>query len=163
MSGIYQKRGGYKMTGREKKEHNDLFFVCSLVEYIARKTKNHRNVVVNAIGKKKLEHIYDLADVYHCENIDKITDELIQTYNIPAGAFDNVADCQYRIPTHWDIGKVYKRLIVDICDRQGKEPVDALTEVYNSWISPKIDNYNSSMYYENPSYLYESYMEGKAL
>lgn len=40
------------MIGREKKEHNDLFFVCSLVEYIGRKTKNHRNVVVNAIGKK---------------------------------------------------------------------------------------------------------------
>ena len=42
------------MTGREKKEYNDLFFVCSLIEYIARKTKNHRNVVVNAIGKEKL-------------------------------------------------------------------------------------------------------------
>ena len=37
------------MTGREDKNANNLFFLCSLIEYIGRKTKNHRNVVVNAI------------------------------------------------------------------------------------------------------------------
>jgi hypothetical protein len=151
------------MIGREKKEYNDLFFVCSLIEYVARKTKNNRNVVVNSIGKKHLGHIYELADVYHCENIDKLTDELIQNNNISTGIFDNVSDCHYNIPTHWDIGKVYKRLIVDICEDQKKKPVDAMVEVYNSWISTKIDDYNSSMYYENPSYLYQSYIEGRPL
>ena len=30
-------------------------------------------------------------------------------------------------------------------------------------ISPKIDDYNSSVYYENPSYIYESYRENKML
>ncbi|KAA6316076.1 hypothetical protein EZS27_033562 [termite gut metagenome] len=149
--------------GREKKEHNDLFFVCSLIEYIARRTKNHRDIVVNAIGKEKLEHIYELADVYHCENIDKITDEVIQQHQIPDSTFDNVADCQYSIPTHWDIGKVYKRLIIDVCNNQNKKPIDALIEIYNSWLSRKIEDYNSSTYYENQSYLYESYMEGKML
>ena len=29
--------------------------------------------------------------------------------------------------------------------------IDALMEVYNSFISQKIDDYNSSVYYENPS------------
>jgi hypothetical protein len=58
------------MTGREDKNANNLFFLCSLIEYIGRKTKNHRNVVVNAIGKYDLQHIFDLADVYHSENID---------------------------------------------------------------------------------------------
>jgi hypothetical protein len=60
------------MNRREEKYSNDLFFLCSLIEYIGRKTKNHRTVVVNAIGKAKLQHILDLADVYHSENIDKI-------------------------------------------------------------------------------------------
>jgi hypothetical protein len=108
------------MNGREDKTDNDLFFVCSLIEYIARKTLNHRDIVVTAIDKEGISHIYDLADVYHCENIDKITEELIQRYHIPFGIFDNVADCQYHVPTHWDIGKVYKRLILDICTRQGR-------------------------------------------
>lgn len=33
---------------------------------------------------------------------------------IKAGDYDNVADCRYRVPTHWDIGKVFQRLIVDV-------------------------------------------------
>lgn len=151
------------MAGREKKAHNDLFFVCSLIEYIGRKTKNHRSVVVNAIGKGKLQHILELADVYHSENIDKISDELIENHQIATGFFDNVADGKYQIPTHWDIGKVYKRLIVDVCLDQKKEPIDALVEVYNSWLSRKIENLNSSLYYENPGYIYHSYRHGDVL
>lgn len=65
------------MTGREDQKENDLFFLCSLIEYIGRKTKNYRSTVVNALGKKELQHIYDYADVYHCENIDKVTDEMV--------------------------------------------------------------------------------------
>jgi hypothetical protein len=149
--------------GREKKEYNDLFFLCSLIEYIARKTKNHRDVVVTAIGKDRLRHIYELADVYHCENIDKISDELVERHHIPRGVFDNVADCRYGIPTHWDIGKVYKRLIAAVCENQHREIMDSLIEVYCSWISRKIENYNSSAYYENPDYLYASYAEGSML
>ena len=33
----------------------------------------------------------------------------------------------------WDIGKVFQRLIVDVCNETGAEPVPALVEVYNSW------------------------------
>lgn len=41
--------------------------------------------------------------------------------------------------------------------------IDTLLKVYNSFISDKIDDYNSSMYYENPSYLLECYLENKVL
>lgn len=151
------------MIGRESKAHNDLFFLCSLIEYIGRKTKNHRNVVVNAIGREKLQHIYELADVYHSENIDKLAAELVEKYRIESGVFDNIAAARYAIPTHWDIGKVYKRLIAGLCDTQGKQPVDALIEVYNSWLSRKLEDLNSSLYFENPGYLYHSYLKGDVL
>jgi hypothetical protein len=36
-------------------------------------------------------------------------------------------------------------------------------EVYNSWLSRRIEDFNSSMYYENPDYLYQSYLKGEAL
>ena len=49
--------------GRESSKDNDLFFTCSLIDYIARKTKNTRMDVVNTLGKKRIEKIYDLADV----------------------------------------------------------------------------------------------------
>ena len=139
--------------GREYSKDNDLFFTCSLIDYIARKTRNTRADVVNALGKKRLEKIYDLADVYHSDNIERVSDDFIREADIESGNFDNVKDCSYSIPSHWDIGKVYKRLIKEVAKKSGIETIDALIEVYNSFISPKIDDYNSSMYYENPSYL----------
>ena len=32
-------------------ERNDYFYVCALIEYIARETKNHRGDIVNQIGE----------------------------------------------------------------------------------------------------------------
>jgi len=148
------------MNGREDKSSNDLFFLCSLIEFIGRKTGNHRNTIVNAIGKEKLQHILDLADVYHSENIEKVASDIIKSHKIETRTFDNVGQAKYAIPSHWDIGKVYKRLILDVSHKQTKPVVDVIIEVYNSWLSRKIEDFNSSVYYENPDYLYESYIRG---
>ena len=149
--------------GREPKKDNDLFYVCGLIDYIARKTKNKRSYVVNQLGKKRLEKIYDLADVYHCDNIAQVSDEFIEDATIKSGSFDNVGECKYSIPSHWDIGKVYKRLIICVSEAEDKGRIDALVEVYNSFISPKIDDYNSSVYYESPEYIFECYREKKMI
>ena len=119
--------------------------------------------MVNALGKERLEKIYDLADVYHSDSLDRVSDDFIREAGIGTGEFDNVADCGYTIPSHWDIGKVYKRLIKMAAQAENKGVIDTLMEVYNSFISPKIDDYNSSVYYENPSYIFESYREGRML
>ena len=149
--------------GRESRKDNDLFFTCALIDYIARKTKNTRAAVVNALGEDRLEKIYELADVYHCDNIDRVSDDFIEEAGIQAGTFDNVADCKYAIPSYWDIGKVYKRLIKQVAEEEQISVIEALIKVYNSFLSPKIDDYNSSMYYENPSYLFECYRENKVI
>lgn len=152
-----------RQIGRESAKDNDLFFTCSLIDYIARKTKNTRVDVVNALGKERIEKIYDLADVYHSDNIERVSEDFVETANILQGTFDNVGECKYAIPTHWDIGKVYKRLIKMVAERTGISVADALIKVYNSFISSKIDDYNSSVYYENPEYIYESFIENKML
>lgn len=149
--------------GRESKKDNDLFFTCGLIEYIARKTKNIRSEVVNKLGKDRISKIYDLADVYHCDNMDAVSDTFIEDANIVPGGFDNIADCGYAVPSYWDIGKVYKRLIKMVAEDEKIENIDALIEVYNSFISMKIDDYNSSFYYENPNYIFECYKEKKVL
>ena len=97
--------------GREPQKDNDLFYTCGLIEYIARKTKNIRSEVVKKLGKDRISKIYEFADVYHCENIDAVSDDFIEDASIVPGTFDNVADCGYAVPSHWDIGKVYNRLI----------------------------------------------------
>ena len=147
----------------EPQKENDLFFVCSLIEYIARKTNNTKKIVVEKLGKEKIQKIYDLAEVYHSENIEKVSDELIEEAKIENGNYDIISKCEYNVPTHWDIGKVYKRLIVMLCNNDEEKYIDTAIEVLTSWIIEKIDNYNSSMYYENPSYIYECYKEKKIL
>lgn len=66
------------MEGRESRRANDIFFVCSLVDYIARKTKNRRSDVVEALGPQRLGRIVELADVYHSDNIDAVSDRFIE-------------------------------------------------------------------------------------
>ena len=149
--------------GRESRKDNDLFFTCGLIEYIARKTKNTRAAVVNRLGKQRLEKIYELADVYHCDNIDRVSEGFIEEAGIQKGTFDNVSVCKYAIPSHWDIGKVYKRLIKQVAEEEQISIIEALIKVYNSFLSPKIDDYNSSVYYENPSYLFECYRENRII
>lgn len=149
--------------GRVTQKDNALFFTCGLIEYISRKTKNVRADVVNQLGRDYIYKIYNLADVYHCDNIDRVSDGFIQTANIQSGEFDNVADCNYAVPSHWDMGKVYKRLIKTVAEDENKDVIDTIIEVYNSFISPKIDDYNSSVYYENPNYIFECYKEKKML
>lgn len=152
-----------KLCGRESRKDNDLFFTCSLIDYIARITKNKRADIVNALGEKRLEKIYDLADIYHSDNIDRVSEDFIKEAKIKAGNYDNVGECQYAIPSHWDIGKVYKRLIKQVAQGEKIPVITALIKVYNSFISEKIDDYNSSMYYENPSYLYECFCENRVI
>ena len=60
----------------ESQKDNDLFFVCSLIEYISRKTKNTKKYIVEKLGKEAIKKIYDLAEVYHCENMEKVSEEL---------------------------------------------------------------------------------------
>jgi len=151
------------VIGREDKRHNDLFFVCSVIEYIGRKTKNRRADVVQAIGELEITRMMNLADVLHCEPIEKNADDVLSRRGISMGNFDNIAVCKYTVPTHFDIAKVYKRLIVNTAEAQKITLTAALIQVYTSWISDKIDNYNSSMYYESPQYLFASYMAGEPL
>ena len=146
-----------------KQKQNDLFYTCSLIEYNERKRKNVRADIVNQLGKERIEKIYELADVYHCDNIERVAEDFIAEANIKDGTFDNVKACQYIIPSYLDIGKVYKRLIKMVSKKDNVNVIDALIKVYNSFISEKIDDYNSSLYYENPSYIFTCYEENKMI
>lgn len=149
------------MTGREGQKENDLFFTCSLIEYIARKTTNKRAAVANALGRTQINKIYDLADVYHSDNIDRVSDDFIKAAEITQGTFDNVSAAKYAVPSHWDIGKVYKRLVLGISREKGMDIIDSLLAAYNSFVSDKIDDYNSSFYYEAPQNILNAFLDGR--
>lgn len=148
------------MTGREDRKENDLFFLCSLIDYIARKTKNKRADIVNALGKTSITKIYNLADIYHSDNIDRVSDDFIESAGITEGTFDNIAAAKYSVPSHWDIGKVYKRLVLGIAKEKNIDIIDALLAAYNSYVSDKIEDFNSSFYYDAPQNILNAYLDG---
>lgn len=140
---------------------NKLFFTCSLIEFIGRQQKQRRSVVVNSLGRDVIKRIYNYADIFHCEPIEKVADDFITRYNIPADSYDNVAKCRYEVPDYWTIGEVYERLIEDITEDTDQDIWDRIMEVYSSWISDVISNYNSDFYYQSREYICQCYKEGK--
>ncbi len=146
------------MTEREK---DDLFYVCSLIEFIGRKTKNSRGMVVRSLGEKGIQkQLYD-AQVNHCLSFEQVSDEVVDYYKISVGNFDTITECEYAIPSVTSIGKLYSRMILD-CAKPGAE-IAELINVFTSFISDKISDFKTGIYYENMSYLECSYNAGRLL
>ena len=64
------------MTETATYSKNDVFYTCSLIEYIGRVTKNHRKDVVSALGTNGVKAILDSADVFHCQSFEQSADEI---------------------------------------------------------------------------------------
>lgn len=143
---------------------NDLFYVCSLIEFTARKTKNKRAVVVNALGEDGIKKQLEDAQVNHCLSFEQVGDEIIEYYKILDGDFDTVTNCKYKVPSYLDIGKLYSIMILDVV---GSDRVDGIVKeilsVFSSFISEKISEFSTDLYYQNPSYLECSYKAGYLL
>ena len=143
------------------RNNSALFYTCSLIEFVGRRQTLKRSEIVQFLGSKVVKRIYRYADVFHCEPIEKTTDDFITNLNIPAGSFDNVASCRYTVPDYWTIGEVYERLIEDISGDDEEHIIDRLIEVYTSWIDAAISNYNTDFYYQSREYICLCYREGK--
>lgn len=143
------------------KNNSDLFYTCSLIEYIGRKQKQRRKTVVKLLGQETIRRIYRYADVFHCEPIAKTADDFIHICNIPVGAYDNLEKAKYEIPDYWTIGEVYERLIEDVSEDSTEAIVDTIMAVYSSWISDAISNYNTDFYYQSREYICQCYTEGE--
>ena len=92
----------------EEIQQNDLFFMCSMIERVARKIHQRNKYVVNTLGYENLYHLISLANVLHCENPDKFVDDWINEYHLKKGTF-NIKDVDKElctiIPTPLDMVK----------------------------------------------------------
>lgn len=144
-----------------EKEKNDYFYVCSLIEFIARQTKNRRGIITGMLGRRGVEKLLHDAEVNHCLSFEQVGDEVLEQYKIPDGDFDTITECKYTIPGFQDIGRLYSIMIED-CAEPGKE-IDELLKIFSSFISDKISDFQTDVYYQNPSYLECSYEAGYLL
>ena len=125
-----------------EQERNDYFYVCALIEYIARETKNHRGDIVKAIGEEGIKKLLYDAEVNHCLSFEQVSDEVISYYQIKQGTFDTVSDCKYSIPSYLDIGRLYSIMIED-CAKPGEEVQESI-KLFSSFISDEISNFKRS-------------------
>ena len=141
---------------------NDLYFICYMIERVARKLHQRNRYVVNRIGKEELKHLISVANVLHAENPLAVEDAWVRDYALEKGDADvTLVDKELvdKIPTPLQMGKVYQRLIVDTL-LPDENFVDGIIRVYNDEICDVIDNYNCSAYYE-PSYVVaRAYLNG---
>ena len=141
---------------------DDLYFVCYMIERVARKLKQPNKYVTNAMGHDELAKKLSLADTLHSENPQAVESAWIDEYNLKTGNYDvtevDKTLCS-KIPTAIQIGKVYKRLILNT-QQSGEDYADAILRVYNNPICEVIDNYNTSAYYEPSPYIARSYFAG---
>lgn len=146
----------------EEITQDDVFYVCSLIERIARHLKQPNRYVVNCMGKRGIAEKLSLANVMHSENQQAVVERLIQEYRMQAGSFDvtNVnPELVSHIPGEQDMGKVYMRLILSTL-YSWEDYADAILRIYNDKICRTIDNYNGSAYYEPSYYLTRCYYSG---
>ncbi len=138
----------------EEIEKNDVYFICYMIERVARRLLQRNSYVVNQIGRTNMEHLISVANVLHAENPVTVEDDWIEEYSLKEGDTDLAAvdpELVTKIPGAIQMGKVYQRLIYDTL-RPGESEVEAIIRVYNNEICDVIDNYNCSAYYE-PSYV----------
>ena len=133
----------------------------SLIEFIARKTKNHRQDVIRHFSKADVERQLRLAEVNHCLSFEQVADELIEDYGISDGDFDTVKECRYDVPSFLSIGMLYQELVLSTM--KNEDAAQSIIDVFSSFISDEISDFNSNVYYTNPDYLRCSYLEGKML
>lgn len=138
----------------EEIEVNDLYFICYMIERVARHIHQKNKYVVNIIGKEGLYHLISVANILHCENPLKVENDWIEDYNLQNGDYDITQvdkELVRSIPSPLAMGEVYQRLITDTLTTQ-EDYVDGIIRIYNDSICDVIDNYNCSAYYE-PSYV----------
>lgn len=144
-----------------EKQKDDIYYVCSLIEFIARKTKNHRQDVIRHFSKANVERQLRLAEVNHCLSFEQVADELIEDYGVSDGDFDTVKECRYDVPSFLSIGMLYQELVLSTM--KNEDAAQGIIDVFSSFISDEISDFNSNVYYTNPDYLRCSYLEGKML
>lgn len=128
--------------------------ICFLIEKVSRHIHQRNAYVVNKLGYDPLYHLISVANVLHFENSNQVVCDVIEEYGLEQGDFhiENVnRELCTNIPTEFDMGKVYTRLIVDTL-YPDEDYIKGILRIYNDEICRTLDDYNNGSYYE-PSYV----------
>lgn len=88
---------------------NDLYFICYMIERIARHLHQKNRYVVNGIAKKEWYHLISCANVLHCANPLQVEADWIKEYGLEEGRYDITdvdGELVSKIPSPLEMGEV---------------------------------------------------------
>ena len=136
-------------------KYQDLYYVCWLIERFGRTLSMPRKEAANLIGHGRIQNYMRFADVFHCENPDKIIGELAEELGLEAGAQPKMEG-----PTLRQMAGVYARIINRVHENDYAQGVLAF---FNSFLPPLLVDYKNELYWASMHYLSECYKEGQLL
>lgn len=138
---------------------DDIFFTATLIEIVARETKNTRRYVAEKLRINGIDQIYRRANVSHCLSMEQNCDELIQNFEIETGSFAP-EDAVKQAPSPFAIGQNYAWMVQDLQPDHSKYP-ETLYDILVSEISDRMTRYNNAFFYSTVEYLVGEYLELK--
>ena len=141
-------------------KYNDMYYVCWLIERLHRVTGQPHKVLIDLIGENRIRHYMDLADVFHCENPDKIVGELVKEIGLPEPCLYSELLAELKTPALRSIAGVYARIVKATYP---ENYVLGVINMFTSFLPPIISDYGNNLYWANKEYLTECYKEGVIL
>lgn len=139
------------------KEYDKMFYLCWLLERLHRSTNLQHNELVNIIGTDRLLHYYNYADVYHCENPDKVIGELVVDLGLPEPPLFHELPEERKNPPFSKMAKSAARVINEI---YGDDHVQGVYNYYTSFLPPILADTKNNLYWSSKEYLVACYKEG---
>lgn len=135
-------------------------YLCSLVEFLGRATKNQRDQVVKTLGTESLRKVYDSQYPCFWDPFERTVEEVLSDIEFPVGIFDNVKDCQSRVPSVELIGKYYTEIVSLVLEAYPERAVEEV--VYSLFLSPVgqwMQDFDSAWYFSNPEEIFDLFIE----
>ncbi len=143
------------------KRGNALFYVCSLVEEMARLSFNSNVDIVNLLGVKIIDEILKNAELLHNQNLQITAQEMLKKYSIKSSNYS--LEKYSEVPSSYTFADPVSKAILYIIEKDKIVETQAIICFYNSPIMKLINNFDVEMHLSNVQYIYESYKAKRAL
>ena len=143
----------------------NVFFVCYIIEIIARQIHQRNKYVVNMMGEDEIAKKINDASFLHVNSSSRVANSWINEYNLKKGKFDITdvnSDSVDVIPPPDQMAKLYTRLILMTLDDEN-DYVKSLIKVYNHPMCKKIDDYSCGIFTEPVSVIIRTYFNSSEL
>ena len=140
MSKIYGMRGGLVNMLITEKQEDDIHYVCSLLEYIARVTDNYVGDIAEIMTLPELAWQLKFAHVSNSMTFEQVAERVIKHLNIRRGNYRHRNDR----PSHVDMGDIFKTMVIIYMTKKNVSAEKAIKKVLMSGLSDYLTEYSFS-------------------